>query len=316
MPAIRVLFRLVSVALKLLVAAAVAVPAVLAMADIHPHARSARPADPLLLHVHGLAYSADGRDLLVPNHTGLARFRDGGWSEVAGPIHDFAGFSLTERAIYASGHPAPGSDLPNPLGLVKSIDGGASWTTLALGGEADFHILAAGYRSNSIYVLNVEPNSAMSRVGLHHSTDDGKTWRYRAGRGVQGNGFALAAHPIDPATVAVVTDKGLFLSRDAGESFKRFDGRLAATAVTFELDGQKLRFARAIRRQMVSAALDSRSRTIVLLPPIGLDYVTHIAQSPTSPRTFAIATDRRHVYVTTSNAGRTWRQIAKDGDLP
>jgi len=306
---------LASVALKLLVAAAVAVPAVLAMADIHPHARSARPADPLLLHVHGLAYSPDGRDLLVPSHTGLARYREGSWSEVAGPIHDFAGFSLTERAIYASGHPAAGSGLPNPLGLVKSTDGGASWTALALGGEADFHLLAAGYRSNSIYVLNAEPNSAMPKAGLHHSGDEGKTWRYRSGRGVEGNSFAIAAHPIDPATVAVATDKGLFLSRDAGESFRRFDGRLAATAVAFELDGQKLRFARAIRRQIVSAALGSRARTIVLLPPIGLDYVTHIAQSPTSPHLFAIATDRRHVYVT-SNTGRTWRQIAKDGDLP
>ena len=33
------------------------------------------------------------------------------------------------------------------------------------------------------------------------------------------------------------------------------------------------------------------------------------------PPKFAIATDRRHVFVT-KDAGKAWRQIAKDGDLP
>ena len=281
----------------------------------YPNSRSARSAEPLLFHVHGLAFSPDGKSLLVPAHTGLAAFRDDGWSEVNGPIHDFAGFSLAERAIYASGHPPPGSSLPNPLGLVKSTDLGKSWVSLALGGEADFHFLAVGYRSNAIYVRSTEANSAMPIPGLHLSVDDGKTWRRQIARGLEGDVFGIAAHPQDARTLAVATGKGLYLSRDAGETFKRFDDRQAVTAVAFELDGRNLRFARAVRRELVSAALDSRSRTVILLPPIGLDYVTHIAQSPADQRLFAIATDRRHVFVT-KDVGKAWRQIAKDGDLP
>ena len=311
------------VARAFLFAVAASMASVTALAHVHtlspgagcPNSRSARAAEPLLFHVHGLAYSPDGKSLLVPAHTGLAAFRDDGWSEVNGPIHDFAGFSLAERAIYASGHPPSGSTLPNPLGLVKSTDLGKSWVSLALGGEADFHFLAVGYRSNAIYVRSTEANSAMPVPGLHLSVDDGKTWRRQIARGLEGDVFGIAAHPQDARTLAVATDKGLYLSRDAGETFKRFDDRQAVTAVVFELDGRNVRYARAVRRELVSAALDSRSRTVILLPPIGLDYVTHIAQSPADQRLFAIATDRRHVFVT-KDVGKAWRQIAKDGDLP
>ena len=313
--------RCVAGAILLAVAAAMASATVLAHVHTsspgsgYPNSRSARPAEPLLFHVHGLAFSPDGKELLVPAHAGLAVYRDDGWSEVNGPIHDFAGFSLTERAIYASGHPPPGSSLPDPLGLVKSTDLGRNWVSLALGGEADFHFIAAGYRSNAIYVRSTAANSAMPVPGLHLSVDDGKTWRRQTARGLEGEVFGIAAHPQDARTLAVATDKGLYVSRDAGETFKGFDGRQAVTAVAFDLDGRNVRYARAIRRELVSAALDSRSRTVILLPPIGLDYVTHIAQSPADQRWFAIATDRRHVFVT-KDVGKVWRQIARDGDLP
>jgi DNA-binding beta-propeller fold protein YncE len=310
----RTAHRLLAIGFNFLLAAA-AVFSGAATADGHPSLRADRSTEPLLFHIHGLAFSPDGKALLAPSHTGLAVYRDDGWSEVNGPIHDFAGFSLTERAIYASGHPPAGSSLPNPLGLVKSTDLGVNWTSLALGGEADFHLLAAGYRSDAIYVLNTEPNSAMPAPGLHRSVDEGRTWRRRIALGLAGNPFGIAAHPQDAGILAVATDRGLYLSRDSGESFKRMDGRQAVTAVSFDPDGRNLHFARAIRRELVSAALDSRSRTVMRLPPIGLDYVTHIAHSPADQRMLAIATDRRHVFVT-SNAGKEWRQIAKDGELP
>jgi hypothetical protein len=306
---------IVSTFALLLWTAAAFLPIGLARADVHPSLRADRPAERLLFHIHGLAFSPDGKALLAPSHTGLAVYRDDGWSEVNGPIHDFAGFSLTERAIYASGHPLAGSSLPNPLGLVKSTDLGVSWTPLALGGEADFHLLAAGYRSNAIYVLSAEPNSAMPAPGLHRSVDEGRTWRRRIALGLAGNPFGIAAHPTDVATLAIATDKGLYLSRDAGESFKRVGGRLAVTSVLFDLDGKVVRFTRAIRREMVAFALEGRPRGAMLLPSIGLDYVTHIAQSPVDPGVFAIATDRRHVFKT-HDAGRKWRQIAKEGDIP
>src|SRR5574341_1481419 len=91
-----------------------------------------------LMHIHGLAYSADGRQLLVPSHDGLAVFAEERSRKAPGPAHDYMGFSATRDALYSSGHPAPGSGLRNPFGLIKSRDGGKTWQTLGLQGESDF----------------------------------------------------------------------------------------------------------------------------------------------------------------------------------
>lgn len=272
-------------------------------------------ADPLLADVHGLSFSSDGRALFVSSHTGLAVFREGIWAEVDGPIHDFVGFSSSASAMYASGHPPKGSRLPDPLGLIRSVDGGQTWQALALEGEADFHRIAAGYRSGAIYVVSISPNSAMPEPGLHVTRDGGRHWRRATARGLEGAIFAIAAHPLEAGTVAVATDKGLYLARDSGDSFRRADGRQAATAVAFDVDGRHLRYARATRRELVSIGVDDRTRTVRRLPPLGLDIATHIAQSPADPRVIAVATDSRDVFVT-NDGGANWRQIARDGEMP
>lgn len=278
-------------------------------------ARSAPEAGPLLQHVHGLAYTPEGDALLVSSHTGFAAFRGEGWSEVSGPIHDFAGFAMTHAAIYASGHPLPGSGLPDPLGLVRSADLGRSWVPLSLGGLADFHWIAAGYRTGSIYVLAEKPNPLMQAPGLYRSEDEGRTWRRRAAHGLKGRTFGIAAHPLDEGMVAIASDAGLYLSRDEGESFALLDGSQAVTAVAFDHGGTSVWYAKSVRRELVVASLEKPARQIIRLPSIGLDYVTHLAQNPVDHRILAVATDRRHVFVT-NDRGRRWRQIARDGDLP
>lgn len=271
-------------------------------------------AEPLLFHVHGLSYSADGKALLVPSHFGLAIFREGRWTESGGPIHDFAGFSATSTAIYASGHPPPGTGLPDPLGLVKSTDGGLTWKVLALGGENDFHVVAAGYRSNALYVMNSHTTSAMPQAGMYLTRDEGRTWRQSASRGLKGEVLALAAHPLEAETLAAATDRGLFLSRDAGDSFKRVAGK-AATGVAFDVNGRYLHYALATSSKLVFMPLEGGARREVRLPGIGLDFVTHIASSPLDDRVLALATRGRSIFVS-GDRGQTWRQIAKRGDLP
>ena len=119
----------------------------------------AAPAEPsvVLVHVHGLAFSPTGEDLLIPSHIGVAVYRDGQWSKAAGPQHDYMGFAATSAGYYSSGHPAPGSGLVNPLGLMRSTDG-RTWTKLGLEGQADFHLMAASYKANAVYVYNAAPN--------------------------------------------------------------------------------------------------------------------------------------------------------------
>src|SRR5438477_4533794 len=94
-----------------------------------------------LMHVHGLAYSPDGKRLMIPSHFGLAVYENGKWSKAPGPQHDYMGFSATSKYIYSSGHPATGTNLVNPFGLLRSQDGGNTWDKLALEGESDFHVM-------------------------------------------------------------------------------------------------------------------------------------------------------------------------------
>ena len=43
----------------------------------------------LLTHVHGLAYSADGKRLMIPSHHGLAIYENGKWTKAPGAEHDY-----------------------------------------------------------------------------------------------------------------------------------------------------------------------------------------------------------------------------------
>lgn len=272
-------------------------------------------AQPVLFHDHGhgLSFSSDGKALLAPSHEGLAVYEDGAWWEASGPIQGFSGFSVAERAIYSSGHSQPGVAAAGSAGLIRSTDGSRTWHPLALAGEADFRLLAAGYRSGALYVLNTRPNSAMPAPGLYVTRDEGKLWRRAAARGLKGEIHALAAHPREADIVAIGTGRGLYLSRDAGESFRRLDGRQPATAVAFDFDGKRVRYARALSNEVVDAALDGRERRALRLPRLKRDYVTCLAQNPKDERVLAFATRRRDVYLT-SDGGVSWRQIAEVGD--
>src|SRR5437899_7996074 len=93
-----------------------------------------------LMHVHGLGYSPDGKRLMIPSHHGLAIYENGKWSKAPGPEHDYMGFSASANRIYSSGHPAAGSGLVNPFGLLRSKDGGKTWEKLNQEGESIIYV--------------------------------------------------------------------------------------------------------------------------------------------------------------------------------
>lgn len=272
-------------------------------------------AETVLPHVHGLSFSADGKSLLAAVHVGVAAYRDGHWSRAPGPAHDFMGFAVARGAIYSSGHPAPGSALRNPLGLIKSTDGGATWRALGLSGEADFHAMAVGYATNAVYVVAGRVNPAMPQPGLYFTLDDGASWTRSDARGIDGRILALAAHPGDAATVALGTEGGLYLSRDHGKTFRRFGTAQPVTAALFLHDGKHLLYAKYGSPVLLSLALDGAANAAGNLPPLGDDAVAYIAQSPVNPRELAIATYQRNVYLT-RDGGSAWTPIAREGTAP
>jgi photosystem II stability/assembly factor-like uncharacterized protein len=267
----------------------------------------------LLTHVHGLGYSADGKQIIIPSHFGLAVYEDGKWSKAPGPQHDYMGFSATARNIYSSGHPAAGSGLVNPFGLLRSKDGGKTWDKLGLEGESDFHVMATSWNTNAIYVWNAAANSRMKRTGLHYTLNDGFSWIESEAQGVVGNPYALAVHPDDAKSVAMATPDGVFRSTDSGATFKRI-AATQGTAVLFDLDGKHLWFGTYdTAAHLARMALTSGTVAQFKLPPLTKDAVSFIAQNPARRDEYAIATFNRNVYLS-KDAGRTWTAIAERGE--
>jgi hypothetical protein len=266
-----------------------------------------------LHHVHGLAYSPDGSTLLVPSHYGLAVYRDGRWSKTNGPPHDYMGFTVARDRFYSSGHPAPGSNLVNPFGLMRSRDLGKTWEPLGLSGEADFHLLAAGYESGMVYAVNGRPNSRMSGTGLYWTLDAGMTWTRAEASGLRGRILSLAPHPRNRDVIAVGTDEGLYLSRNRGGHFASLAAGTAVTASSFALDGRYVWFGRfGDRPGLARADLASGAVETITPPPMTADAISYITQNPVDRSQWAAATYERDVYVS-ADRGRTWRQIARRG---
>jgi len=268
-----------------------------------------------LMHVHGLSYSADGKQLMIPSHHGLAVFENGRWSKAAGPGHDYMGFSATRDALYSSGHPAPGTGLTNPFGLIKSGDGGKTWKKLGLEGESDFHSLATSYATNAVYVVNHRPNSRMSQPGIYYTSNDGLKWTRAAAKGLGGDLKSLAVHPSDAGIVAAGTADGLYLSRNSGETFERLAGGQPVVTASFDLDGQHLWFsAYGGKASFMRLALSAGAKPQALpIPALAEDAAAYIAQNPVRRDEIAIATFQRSVFLS-KDQGRTWTSIARNGE--
>lgn len=270
-------------------------------------------AEVTLTHVHGLVYSADGKSLYIPSHHGLAIYSAGKWSKAPGPQHDYMGFAATRKSFYSSGHPAPGSGLVNPFGLIQSKDGGKTWTKQGLEGETDFHVLATSYETDAIYVFNPAPNSRMPASGIYSTLNQGFTWRRAQASGLNGEPMGLAVHPQDPKWVAVAASKsGLYLSSDSGESFRAVASGQVLAAF-FDLDGKHLWYSSyADAPALTRLNWQTGQKRTVALPPITRDAIAYIAQNPKNTKEYAIATFERSVYLS-RDEGKTWTQIAEQG---
>ncbi|QOT19779.1 MULTISPECIES: F510_1955 family glycosylhydrolase [Paenarthrobacter] len=154
-------------------------------------------------HVHGLTVSGEPSQVLLATHDGLFDMTKNPSTKI-GDTNDLMGFTAgADGVFYASGHPGPGSSLPNPLGLLKSTDGGKTWEQLSRQGESDFHAMAA------------TKSGIIAFDGQLRFTRDGKAWDTVAA------GFApavLAGHP-DTDTVLATTEAGIQRSTDGGKTW-------------------------------------------------------------------------------------------------
>ncbi|SFP97549.1 F510_1955 family glycosylhydrolase [Salibacterium halotolerans] len=264
-------------------------------------------------HMHGLAFTEDGKKAYTPAHDGLRVFEDGIWERVEGPRHDYMGFTMTADGFYSSGHPSMQTDYNNPLGIIKSTDEGKSIEVLGLEGEVDFHLMAAGYRSGAIYVINPQSNSRMEDMGLYMTTNEAKDWEKGEMDGISGKIIAIAAHPEEKSTVAVSTEKGVFLSHDAGETFDPVLEGVSVSALTFDHNGKMLA-AEGMGEEMSLQVIDSSGDTQQIPGPDVKeeDAIQYIAQNPESSKTMMVTTMERDIFYTEDN-GESWTKTVEEG---
>ena len=151
-------------------------------------------------HIHGVARDPDTGDVVLATHAGLFRIEAAGPTPV-GPDVDLMGFAISPDGSYlGSGHPGPGSDLGQPVGLIRSTDRGRTWTTLSRSGESDFHGLTAG------------DGLVAGFDGALRVSADGRSWRTVA---IPAEPHVLAASPAGDRLLATTPD-GLLASADGG----------------------------------------------------------------------------------------------------
>ncbi|MFC4560079.1 F510_1955 family glycosylhydrolase [Virgibacillus kekensis] len=263
-------------------------------------------------HIHGLGYTSDGEELYVPAHDGLKVFKDGEWTDPNTTPHDYMGFSMFENGFYSSGHPAEGSDLKNPLGIVKSTDKGESIDILGLHGEIDFHGMTVGYETQEIYVFNPAANSQMPEPGFYYSTDEAKNWTKSELEDLKGQASSLTAHPTISGTVAVGTNEGVFVSADHGNTFKKMPVNGHVTAVAFGYQHNLLVATQSNEVNLYNVSLPTNELNKLSIPKSVETPIMYIQQNPAKPKELVIATDDKDIYFS-HNSGQTWELSVDNG---
>jgi photosystem II stability/assembly factor-like uncharacterized protein len=177
-------------------------------------------------HVHGLGVDPQDNTLYAGTHYGLFRLPEQGEAtRVADRVQDFMGFTVAGPDHYlASGHPGEGQDGPSSLGLIESTDGGQTWQSLSLAGEADFHSLEA--RHGRVYGLN-------SLTGEFMVSKDKQTWDTRS----QIPMADFTVSPADPDVLLATTEQGLVRSDDGGRTFQPVQTAPLLQLVSWAEDG-------------------------------------------------------------------------------
>lgn len=167
-------------------------------------------------HVHGLGIDPADDSLYVATHFGTFRVPDEGRAVRIGESYqDTMGFTVAAPGRFlGSGHPDVAgmrTGQPGLLGLIESTDGGASWQSLSLSGDVDFHALA--FAHDRVYGWD-------STGGRFMVSDDMETWATRATVDL----FAFAVDPDDPSHIVGASPEGLLQSTDDGATWSPLEG--------------------------------------------------------------------------------------------
>ena len=222
-------------------------------------------------------------------------------------VSDTLGFNAVSDGFYSSGHPGEGSNLLNPMGLIKSTDRGNTIEELGFQGESDFHYLTVGYESHAIYAVNQEKNSEID-TGVYFS-EDAKEWEQVQLKGTPNQLSGIATHPVESNVLAITSPTGLYFSSNKGSSFERVSDKVAVSSVSFM--GNQLVYAKENNR-LVIQDLSMGDEKELPMPNDEIEMIDHIAVNPQNEKEIVFHTTNESIYRTT-NLGEEWEQLVKKG---
>jgi photosystem II stability/assembly factor-like uncharacterized protein len=158
-------------------------------------------------HIHSVRIFND--QILLGTHEGLYRYINAKTvAKIGTENFDVMGLSISGNQIFASGHPGPGSKLPEPVGLLLSVDSGKSWKKIGLQGKVDFHLLES--EGSEIYGADSQSGN------LLYSKNSGKSWINRGP-----NKFSdIAVNPKTAGSLLSLREGRLHVSNDSAITAK------------------------------------------------------------------------------------------------
>lgn len=264
-------------------------------------------------HIHGLGYVGNQGAAFFAAHDGLKVYENGTWIKTKKENNDYMGFNATDDGFYSSGHPGTDSKLPNPIGIMKSVDYGQTLQSLGFEAEVDFHLMAVGYNNHQMFAMSPHKNSVMKADAFYVSEDDGANWKEVSASGLKGELIGLAVHPTDKNILAAAGEDGIYLSKDQGETFELLTTGTQGTSVYFtenslfygEYDGQP---------SFVIRNLTDNNEEEMVLPEMKEDAVMYAAINPKNEHEITFVSFNNDIYQTT-NHGESWKLLVKSGNL-
>lgn len=254
---------------------------------------SKAPAHDVVSHVHALGLNPADGALLAASHRGLYRLSDAGTAERVGTsFQDTMGFTVVGPDHFlGSGHPDVAgrrAGQPTLLGLIETTDGGSSWTSSSLAGEADFHTL----REVGGQIFGWDATSGSLMV-----TADRVSWDRRSV--VNLSGFVA----LDGGrTIVGAAPGGVIRSVDGGRSWSAPTGPDLALITADELSGLwgataegKIWSTNDARRWVLTGSVDGEPTALLVAgktmwaATIGDDLVTTIQHSDDQGRSWVVS---------------------------
>lgn len=270
------------------------------------------------MHIHGLSYALkEPYNLYMSTHHGLVQIdstNQWNWVGELGNRHDLMGFVVqNEETMISSGHPAEGSRLKNPLGVVISKDQGATWEPLALHGQVDFHVFEVNAGNSSVlYGIN----SHGANAGLYQSVDGGSKWDKIKAKGLPEDlmtVFSLISDPENPQSLLAGTQVGILESADGGKTWTlKSNSQTFTSAKGIKEPSGKIVTYVIGENEGLMFSNDFGDTWTSLNLQLGEDVATHIAIHPQQEGIYAVGTSKEHVLQTTDN-GQTWKTLAESG---